>query len=59
MYVAEDDKIYVKQTRNGDELELFLTVHPTDTGGTMTVQAQAQLLVDILNSHAGMRGLPK
>lgn len=48
MYVAEDDKVYVKQIGSG-ELELFLTVHPTDTGGLVTVKQQACQLADMLN----------
>lgn len=48
MYVAEDDKIYVKQLGNG-EMELFLTVHPTDTGAMVTVQTQARALAALLN----------
>lgn len=50
MYVARDDKIYVVQTDidNGKE-HLFLTVHPTDTGNTMTVAQQAQVIAEVLN----------
>jgi hypothetical protein len=46
-YRAEGDKIYVEQKDVGDEL--FLTVHPTDTGGTQTVEQQAATLARILN----------
>jgi hypothetical protein len=47
MYVAEDDKIYVIQD---EKKELFLTVHPTDTGATLTVEQQARILVRVLCS---------
>lgn len=48
MYEAEGDKIYVEQKDGGREL--FLTVHPTDTGGTKTtVEEQAQALAWFLN----------
>lgn len=61
MYVAEGDKVYLKQIGgNGQELELFLTVHPADTGSTMTVEAQARILATILNFTEGTpQGMPK
>lgn len=46
MYVAEGDEVYVLQE---EKRELFLTVHPTDTGGTRTPEQQARLLADLLN----------
>ena len=46
-YRAEGDKIYVEQHDVGEEL--FLTVHPTDTGGTMTIEEQAKKLAEFLN----------
>jgi len=48
MYRAQGDKVYVVQAHLDTE-ELFLTVHPTDTGGTKTVEEQAQAIADILN----------
>ena len=46
MYEAEGDKVYIEQ---GGKRELFLTVHPTDTGGTVAVEEQAEVLANILN----------
>lgn len=51
MYIARENKIYVIQN---DKEELFLTVHPTNTGGTMTVEQQAIALADILNEESGI-----
>lgn len=48
MYTAKGNEIYIKQTDKDTE-ELFLTVHPTDTGGNMTVEEQAEVLANILN----------
>lgn len=46
MYYAEGDKVFIEQDGKS---ELFLTVHPTDTGGTKTVEEQAVALANILN----------
>lgn len=56
MYEAEGDKVYVRVPPGGrfpDNRELFLTVHPTDTGGFTTVAEQAQVIANILNKYAG------
>lgn len=46
MYKAEGDKIYVEQ----DGMKaLFLTVHPTDTGGTSNTEEQAKVIAAMLN----------
>lgn len=50
MYVAEGDKVFILQNSTR---ELFLTVHPTDTGGTKTVEEQAEVLARILNETMG------
>jgi hypothetical protein len=47
MYIAEGDKIYIVQE---GKRELFLTVHPTDTGGTSSVEEQARILAKVLNA---------
>lgn len=46
MYVARANEIYVIQ----DKEELFITVHPTDTGGTVSIEEQTSILVSILNN---------
>jgi hypothetical protein len=46
MYSAEGDKVYVKQD---GEKQHFLTVHPTDTGGTVTIEEQARMIAKLLN----------
>lgn len=54
MYEAEGDKVYVVQPAGR---ELFLTVHPTDTGGTMTVEKQAENIARIVE-RARLMSIP-
>lgn len=46
-YVAKGNQVFVEQTDR--EPELFLTVHPTDTGGTMTPEQQVIQIADDFN----------
>lgn len=49
MYEANGNEVWVVQD---GKRELFLTVHPTDTGGTVTVEEQAVVIARVLNSPA-------
>lgn len=55
MYEAEGDKVYVIQDGSHEnstgKRELFLTVHPTESG-SVTVEMQARALADLLNEVA-------
>lgn len=50
MYVAEADKVYVDHPDG--RREHFITIHPTDTGGTVTVEKQAITVAKMLNEYA-------
>lgn len=50
-YIAKDADIYVQHPTGA--LELFITVYPTDTGGTVTPEEQAKIIADLLNREFG------
>lgn len=50
MYYAKGNEVWVRQPDVEDAR--FLTVHETDTGGTVTVEQQAAAIAKILNSEA-------
>ena len=46
IYTVENDKVFVNQD---EKKEHFLTVHPTDTGGTLTIEEQAKIIAKMFN----------
>jgi hypothetical protein len=54
-YIARGNQIFVDQGKG--EPELFLTVHPTDTGGTMTPEAQAAEIANNFNGKISVATL--
>lgn len=52
-YFAKGAEIWVKQA-TADKAERFCTIHETDTGGTKTVEEQAETLAAIINTACGI-----